>query len=861
MRQRAWIVLAGLGVLAGAGFLVVATPALRELIWIGVLLASCSGIVLGVRWHRPVRRYPWWILLAALVVLLAANVINYPVWAGPAARSFADQLSLLAFPMIGVGALSLTRLQTPGGDRESAIDGSIVMIAMATVLAGTVYRPDGIADDVSWAGQLLNTVVAPLMMAAVTAATFRLLFVGSARVTSAWLVVVAAAASMAGNVARALQVADGNYVRGSWPDLFILGAYISIALAALHPSSSRLTEPADSASQRLTHARLIVLGVSLIAAPATLVIRDTGEGLSVPIVSSVVLSLLVLWRLSRLVVDREAAREALHQRAERQEALAELGLQAVDEPDLDDLSEAATIRTRDLLDLRTCRIGDPPDDPPEGAIVLPIADGTVLLAERDEPWNHEDRAFLQAVVNALTGAVERQATHELMRYRAVHDALTGLPNRSLILDRLEHALARQRRAGIRVAVMFIDLDGFKQVNDVYGHQVGDDLLLAVAERLGMCVRDSDTLGRLAGDEFVVICEDAPTDEVRRIADRLTTSLSQPFTLGDASVQVGASVGVVESDGATTDPEELLAQADAAMYVAKGARGSAVATYDEVMATDRVARVSLQHDLDGATERGELDLVYQPLVALRSGEDRHIVGIEALLRWHHPTLGPIPPAEFVPLAEMTGLIVPIGDWVLQQACARVARLTRDRAPEEPLTVFVNLSPRQLADPGLIDRVDRALAEAELAPCHLGVEISEVSALDVEGVAALHRLSALGVRVALDDLGAGRSSVDDITRLPLDLIKLDGALVAGAVANRSQRSIVRGACAIAHELGVEVVAEQVETREQLAMLTELGCDLAQGYLLGGPGPAGEDRWLAVTDPTMLESPDPASTGISS
>ncbi len=592
MRQRAWIVLAGLGALTGAGFLVVDTPLLRELIWIGVLLASCAGVVLGVRWHRPSTRYPWWLLLAALALLLLANVLNFPAWAHDATQAAADQISLLAFPLIGVGALALTRLQVPGGDRESAIDGTIVMIAVATVLAGTVFRPEDLPDEVSWAGQLLNTAVAPLMMAAVTAATFRLLLVGSRRIAASWLLVLAAAAAMGGNLARAVLLSNGVYERGTWSDLFILASYVLVGLATLHPSSPSLAEPADAHHRRLTSARLIVLGASMIAAPATLAIRDTGDGRSLPVIASVGLSLLVLWRLSRLVVDREAAREALHQRAERQEALAQLGLQAIDEPDVDHLIEVATIRTRDLLGLRTCRIGGAPDDPPEHAIVLTVADDTVLLAERDEPWNDEDLAFLQAVVNVLTGALERQATHELMRYRAVHDALTGLPNRSLIIDRLEHALARQRRTGSRVAVMFIDLDGFKQVNDLHGHQAGDDLLLAVAERLGECVRGSDTLGRLAGDEFVVICEDAPTDEVLRIADRLTTSLSQPFTLGDASVQVGASVGVVESDGSTTDPEQLLAKADAAMYAAKAIPGSAVATDDEVMDADRVVRVSM-----------------------------------------------------------------------------------------------------------------------------------------------------------------------------------------------------------------------------------------------------------------------------
>ena len=580
MRLYGWKLGAGAGVLAGAGFLLLDGELLRETIWRLVLIGSCVGIVLGVRWHRPASKHPWWLLLAALALLTVANLATYPAWSTPTAAVVADYIAMLAFPLIGVAALALARLQAPGGDRESAIDGAIVMVAMATVLAGTVYRPDVFADDVTMAARLLNTVIAPLMMAAVAAATFRLLFVGSVRIVSAWFVVGAAAAGLFGNTMRALLTAEGTYERGTWSDVFILLAYAAIGLASLHPSSPQLTQEAAPRHRRFTHARLAVLGAALLAAPVTLAIRDTGDAWSVPVIASAVLSALVLWRLSGLVVERERTRRALHERVERQEALAEMGRQAIDDPDLERLTADAVDRCRDLLDLDRCRVGQAPTHEEDGVVALRIAeDGRMLVAERAGPWSDEDVAFLQAVANVLAGAIEREATHELIRRQAVQDALTGLPNRLALFDRLEQALAAHQRTREPLAVMFLDLDGFKRINDEYGHHAGDLLLIEVADRLAATVRTSDTVGRLAGDEFVVISERTDLEQASHVADRILAVLAEPVDVGGVRIHIGASIGIVVSVNAMLDAEHLLAQADHAMYTAKTRPGSATSAVE------------------------------------------------------------------------------------------------------------------------------------------------------------------------------------------------------------------------------------------------------------------------------------------
>lgn len=850
MRLEPWKLGSGLGVLAVVGYLLSADLDLvRETIWRLVLIASCVGILWGVHHHRPARRRPWWLLLAALVTLVLSNLIDYPLWAQPDTTAMADALSMLAFPLIGLGALSLTRSQVPGGDRDSAIDGAIVMIAMATLLAGTAHHPDTLAGEAALTTRLLHTVVAPLMMSAIAAASFRVLFVGSLRNMSAWFMVTAAFTGLLGNTARAVLLSQGTYERGVPSDALILVAYIVIGLAAMHPSMVELSAPVDQRHRRFTYARLTVLGVSLMAAPTTLLVGGVDGGQLVTVLSSMLLVLLVLWRLSRLAMEREHTRAQLRRRAERQEVMAELGRRALHGSDVDALIAEAMTRCTDHLETSYCEVVDPGlsparfGPPPAGVLHLTVEEeGRTLVAERETPFGDEDHSFLAAIANLISVAIERHATQELLHDAAVRDALTGLPNRTLILERLSHCLVRRHPEGTATHVLFVDLDGFKRVNDDLGHHAGDQVLIEVAHRLIGVVRAEDTVGRLAGDEFVVVCDDLTPEAAYQIASRVTEALQRPFEVDGRTVRITASLGLAAVDDDVRNAEHALAQADTAMYVAKTQPGSAMATFDDALGAAHDRRRALERDLEQAIAGDELALVFQPLWRL---DGNRVIGAEALVRWDHPEQGRLSPAHFLPIAELSDLILLVGDWVLERAFEHAARWQAQVEDDTEWTLFVNLAGRQLADPRLVLRVEHLLATYGVRPERIGFEVSETSVVDDRVVDTATALAGLGVQLAMDDFGAGYSSIAHLRRLPLDVLKLDGSLAANVVDGPQDRAIVRAVCAIAHELGMQVLAERIETAEQRAALHGLGCHLGQGYHLGRP-----------VEPDDLELPDGVS-----
>ncbi len=460
-------------------------------------------------------------------------------------------------------------------------------------------------------------------------------------------------------------------------------------------------------------------------------------------------------------------------------------------------------------------------------------------------------------LGALLDITERQALERQLAHQAFHDPLTGLPNRALFLDRLGHALARGGRAGAAVGVLLLDLDGFKHVNDSLGHDAGDRLLVAFAARLpGYCLRPSDTLARLGGDEFVVLLEDLrDPGAATRLAARLVTcpALWAPYPLDGREVSIRASVGVALGRPGAADPGGLLREADTALYRAKAAGKGGYAVFDPAMNAAAVARLELEADLRRAVARGELAVHYQPLVALADGRIRRA---EALVRWHHPTRGPAAPAAFIPLAEETGLIREVGHWVLGAACRQAATwraVYGDRAP----VVCVNLSAREFGDPGLVAAVAGALRDAALDPAGLELEITEGALMgDAPGtLATLWQLRDLGVGLAVDDFGTGYSSLAYLKRFPVDTLKIDQAFVAGLGADTEDTAIIGAIIGLAHALGLAVVAEGVETVDQVAGLRRLGCDLAQGYHFARPLPAAELDALLAAGPRPLPDPPTA------
>jgi diguanylate cyclase (GGDEF)-like protein/PAS domain S-box-containing protein len=474
----------------------------------------------------------------------------------------------------------------------------------------------------------------------------------------------------------------------------------------------------------------------------------------------------------------------------------------------------------------------------DGMVVPVLAQ---LLSHADEHGNVE---YFSAILHDIR---TRKSYESQLEHQATHDPLTGLPNRALLIERLNGALERARRHGTRVAVLFLDLDHFKVINDSLGHDAGDQVLVALAARLRRALRPGDTVARFGGDEFVVLCADLvhPLDAAA-VAERMRTVLSGPLPVGDSEIFVGVSAGIALSDGEGADAGALIRDADAAMYRAKQRGRARWEMFDHAMRADAVDRLDTESSLRRAEERGELDLRYQPIVSLATGT---VVGVEALLRWEHPERGLLSPAEFIGVAEETGLIVPMGAWVLERACREVARWQRTLPDLDPLRLSVNLSGRQLGQPGLVEVVRDILASTDVAPEQLELEITESVLMDDVETSGetLRALKQLGVKLVVDDFGTGYSSFSYLRRFPVDVLKVDRSFVDGLGEGTDDTAIVTAIVSLAHTLGLQAVAEGVETPEQLAELRRVGCDLAQGYLFSRPGTGDDMATLLATPPT--------------
>ena len=439
-------------------------------------------------------------------------------------------------------------------------------------------------------------------------------------------------------------------------------------------------------------------------------------------------------------------------------------------------------------------------------------------------------------------AVQRAA--EMSReneHQALHDPLTGLPNRALLADRIDQALARGLRTDGAVAVLFLDVDLFKVVNDSLGHAAGDRLLREIGARLGRLLRAGDTLARFGGDEFVIVCEDQTIDEVPALAERVSEALADPFEFEGRTVTVTASVGIALAHG-TTDAGTMLRDADAAMYRAKAAGRDRAVVFDEGMHEDAAQRLEAEFGLRRALDNGELQVHYQPVVDARSGLT---VGFEALVRWNHPEFGLLPPDRFIPVAEETGLIVALGEWVLREAVRQVAAWRSAAVAHTDVWVAVNLSARQLRAPHLVTTLADCLSEVGVPASVLHLEITESVIMDdlPRTKETLEAIRDLGVLMAIDDFGTGYSSLSYLRRLPVSTIKIDRSFVDALDGpDASATTLVDAIVSMAHALGMEAIAEGVETPDQLRTLRELGVHLSQGYLWSRPLPSGQATdWL--------------------
>ncbi len=536
-------------------------------------------------------------------------------------------------------------------------------------------------------------------------------------------------------------------------------------------------------------------------------------------------------------------------------------------------SEGVGLPGRVLATGNAAWITDVTDDPGfprknlgvRGAFAFPIhADGelSAVLEFFTAAAVAPDAGLLEVMAQIgrhLGRAIERIRAREQLAHQATHDALTGLANRTLFRDRLEFALARAERHGSFAALLFLDLDRFKDVNDTLGHGAGDALLRDVSTRLQAALRATDTvarfgdgftLARFGGDEFVVLCEDlAAEGDAVRVAERVQQALLSPFTLKGKEYVVTASIGIALASADHREVEDLLRDADIAMYRAKERGAGNWEIFDEQIRIRALKRVGIEQALRQALRAGELRLHYQPIVTLDGG---HLQAVEALVRWQHPERGLLPPGEFIPIAEESALILQIGAWTLQEACEQASRWRARFGDRAPLPVSVNVSAAQLAQPQLPEIIRQVLAETGLSGGDLAIEVTETALIEDSSVpaASLSELRSLGVKILLDDFGTGYSSLSHLQAFPIDAIKIDRSFVKHLGAGGDDRTMVRAIGAMASALELDVVAEGVETAEQAAETQALGCGFAQGYYFARPAPAGDIESLILSAASLYD-----------
>lgn len=474
-------------------------------------------------------------------------------------------------------------------------------------------------------------------------------------------------------------------------------------------------------------------------------------------------------------------------------------------------------------------------------------DGTEFNLEWHVAPIHNESGQITHYISIQRDITDRKRTEAELRQNAFYDALTGLPNRALFLDRLQQAVEfAKRHEDYLFAVLFLDLDRFKVINDSFGHLAGDQLLVAITSRIKACLRPTDTVARLAGDEFTILLEDIEdVFNVFRIADRVQKVLELPFALGRQEVFTSVSIGIVLSTISYDRSEDLLRYADMAMYQAKALGKARYELFNTDVYAAAIARLQLETDLRHAVERQEFRVYYQPIISLASGK---IEGFEALVRWQHPDRGLVFPADFISVAEETGTIVSIGYWVIRQACRQMQSWLACRSINSSLTISVNISVKQFSQPGLIQQIEQVLLDTSLEACSLRLEITESVIMENSkaATAVLSQLRELGIELSIDDFGTGYSSLSRLHHFPISGLKIDHSFISRIGTDEGNLEITETIIALAHKLGIDVTAEGVETQEQLALLKELKCEYGQGYFFSQPLDAGAAGALITNAP---------------
>jgi diguanylate cyclase (GGDEF)-like protein/PAS domain S-box-containing protein len=801
------------------------------------------------------RRHPWVILVSGFTMVAVAEALYFGAVTIAAREAWAtriDVVFLAAYVVQLAGVLALIRDRATSRSRADWLDAASIGVAAFIVVWSTVRsvivdRADGDSFE------LAIRVAEPILGVALLVMSVRLL-VGERRPhpTFVMLAIGYLLQTLTDGVAN---LADGYSVGGAVDTMWAV-AYVVLGAACTHPS--RLIGPprAPTAQVRTEIRQVLAIQGAVVLTligviGANIIDRVPSSTVTVWVIGGLAMLLLNRLRVHGLLKSVGTATLTEHQRT--LSALVDQSNEVIGRADPDGTIRFVSAAVEDLT-------GYPPawwhgrsfveavrSTVDGGAAhllerIAALAPGESLVHEgtltsrvggnsatvRVTVVNHLDTPEIDGWILAIRDITDETRLTEELRHQALHDSLTGLPNRVLLADRIEHAIERgSRHPGLRLSLLLVDLDDFKSVNDSMGHQLGDDLLRALSERLTQAVRPGDTVARLGGDEFAVLLEGTDETDALAIAARVNAAVALPVPLDGAVLAVRASIGVVSGTGVGTSANDLLRSADIAMYQAKRDGKGRVTTFRNYMHDVAREQMDLRVDLAAALGHGELAVVYQPIVETSAGR---LCGLEALLRWHHPTRGTVPPMQFIPVAEQAGLINEIGEWVLRTACAEAARWGGDDGPY----ISVNVSAVQLRAADFADTVAKVLADTRLVPSRLLLEITESMLIDDETRCrrTLTELRSLGVRVAIDDFGTGYSSLAYLRELAVDVVKIDRAFVHDLAVNADHRALTSTMLALAEGLSMTAIAEGVETESEHAELKRLGCTFAQGYLYAAP-----------------------------
>jgi diguanylate cyclase (GGDEF)-like protein/PAS domain S-box-containing protein len=853
VRIRPWQVYLAGGIPLTVLYFSLPADTAKLVVWPVIGWSSVIAILIGVRVNRPEAPLAWYLLAAGVGTFIVGDNLysfrNFVQHSATLFPSYVDIIYLAVYLLLIAGLALLLHRRTAGRDRAGVIDAAIVTASLGLVSWVLLIAPYVRFEGLTVLERLVS-IAYPVGDVALLAIAARLAVGAGRRSVAFWLLVGGLVPLLAADALYGYLNLAGTWHEHNPVDVGWIAFYMCWGAAALHPSMRELSMP-TATTRRISPTRLLVIGSAVLVPPAMLFIQDfrgaVTDATAIAVVSAFLFALVVV-RIAGL------ARDAADERSEaRFRTLVDNASDAVVVLDAEGRVRYRTPSTERVLGRRGSELdGAKLSDLLEAAdkerllVMLSNESATTTVEWRfrrdDGLWRDlevvaadmRSTVEVDGLVLTMRDITERKHLDFELGRQALHDSLTGLPNRTLFLDRLEQALQRAERTDASIAVVLFDLDDFKEVNDSLGHSAGDDLLVAVATRLTTSMHPGVTVARLGGDEFALLVDDGDMGAaLERTALRIQSSLRAPFLLRDEEVSVRVSIGMAIGSPSTHTADDVLRNADLAMYVAKRNGKDRFEKYLPAMHEEASRRLVVAAELRGAIERGELVVFYQPIVDLSS---ERTLGVEALVRWNHPHRGLLGPNEFIPVAETTGVIIPLGRWVLNEACRQTAAWKAAGIADDSFYVSVNLSARQVQDDNILDDVGEALEGSGLAARALVLEITEtalIEDLNPAGV-TLATLRHLGLRIAVDDFGTGYSSLAHLSNFPLDIIKLDKSFVDRVASSAEGERMVRAVVDLGRTLGLIAIAEGVE---QALALEHLGCEFAQGFLFARPMPASE------------------------